>query len=186
MRRHTIAGLMLMVLACAVSVAALRYASEFWVTVILATTLVLLGCSIFGVAYRTGARRAGWLGFLVFGGGYVVLAFTPLGAELKKNLPVTRMLVRLDEAMHPSAAFVGETIMFTGSGGQQVARTVAGGSIIEYFTVAGSGSASRGFLAASGQREHFLAVGHGLVALLVGLFGTIIARRFQRTNRDVS
>jgi hypothetical protein len=185
MRRHTIAGLMLMVLACAVAVAALRYASELWVTVILATTLVLLWCSVFGVVYRTGARRAGWLGFLVFGGGYVALAFTPWGAELKTNLPITRLLVRLDEAMHPAKPWQVETVLYPTAGGQPMASPVTFNPSLKSSAVTW-GSARLGLLVSSGQREHFLAIGHGLVALLVGLFGTIIARRFQGTNRETA
>jgi hypothetical protein len=186
MRRHTIAGLMLMVLACAVAVAALRYASELWVTVVLDTALILLGCLVFGVAYRTGARRAGWLGFLVFGGGYVAIAFTPWGAELKTNLPVTRLLVRLDETLHPPAGFVGETIMFTGSGPQNADGTVAVDSFIEYLPVAGPASARLKLFYASSQREHFLAVGHGLCGLMIGLMGSIIARRFHRASGETA
>jgi hypothetical protein len=184
MRRHTIAGLMLMVLACALAVAALRYASEFWVTVVLATTLALLGCSVFGVAYRTGACRAGWLGFLVFGGGYVALAFTPWGGELKTNLPFTRMLVRLDEAMHPAAAFEVEAILLANASGQPAGTVTLNPSAVKTSALTW-GSASLGLLAPSGQREHFLAVGHGLCALMLGLFGMIIARRFQGTSREM-
>jgi hypothetical protein len=186
MRRHTIAGLMLTVLACALAVASLRYASEFWVTVTLTTTLGLLGGSIFGVAYRTGARRAGWLGFLVFGGGYVALEFTPLGGELETNLPVTRLLVRLDEAMHPDP-LAGKRlveVLESSLGGS----SAVGGAVYEMklrTPVNASWSAmARQFVGPSGHREHFLAVGHGLCALLVGLSGTVIARRFQATSRE--
>jgi hypothetical protein len=192
MRRHTIAGLMLTVLACALAVAALRYASELWVTVVLATTLALLGCSIFGVAYRTGARRAGWLGFLVFGGGYVALAFTPWGAELKTNLPVTRLLVRLDEAMHPDPS-VGDLLVvsrFRASASSGIRLAIDGSPTFERTLgdpVNASWSAlARQYVGPSGRREHFLAVGHGLCALLSGLIGAIIARRFHRTNREAA
>jgi hypothetical protein len=191
MRRHTIAGLMLTVLACALAVAALRYASEFWVTIVLATTLGLLGGSIFGVAYRTGARRAGWLGFLVFGGGYVALAFTPWGAELETNLPVTRLLVRLDEAMHPDPS-VGDRLVVRGISHLALRTTLATDDSGMFERALGvpvndSWSAlARQFVGPSGQREHFLAVGHGLCALLSGLVGAMIARRFHRTNRETA
>ena len=44
-------------------------------------------------------------------------------------------------------------------------------------------ASASGPFAASGQREHFLVVGHGLCALLAGLVCVLIARWFHRAGR---
>src|SRR4051812_9031328 len=91
MRRYSIGGLMILMLVLAVSVAALRDASDAWAGVFLGVTLFLLASSLLGILYRRGATRAGWQGFALFGWGYLVLAMGPTGLDPAK-LPTTRLL----------------------------------------------------------------------------------------------
>src|SRR3954449_13470858 len=76
-RRISLAGLMALIFVFAIGVAALRDASETWTGIVLLMTLGLLGVSVFGVIYRSGGRRAWWLGFGLFGWGYVALSSSP-------------------------------------------------------------------------------------------------------------
>jgi hypothetical protein len=71
--RMSLAGLMVLVLG----IAALRDASETWAGIVHLLTLGLLGVSILGVVYRSGGRRAWWLGFGLFGWGYAALTLAP-------------------------------------------------------------------------------------------------------------
>ncbi len=73
--RVSIAGLMGAVLIAALCVAALRSASETWAGVTLLATCGVLGLAAIGVVNREVTERAWWLGFALFGWGYLALAF---------------------------------------------------------------------------------------------------------------
>ncbi len=79
--RFSIAGLMGAVLTTALGLAALRSASETWAGVALLVTFAILGLAVVGVVSRAADERAWWLGFAVFGWGYLALAlWSPPGA----------------------------------------------------------------------------------------------------------
>ncbi len=73
--RFSIAGLMGIVLVAAIGLAALRNASETWAGVMLLLTCGALALAVVGVVCRAEAERAWWLGFALFGWGYLALAF---------------------------------------------------------------------------------------------------------------
>jgi hypothetical protein len=79
--RVPIAALMGVVLLIALGCAALRSGSALWASILLTVDFVLLGFASLAIAYRRGARRAWWVGFAVFGWGYLGLAFGPWTAE---------------------------------------------------------------------------------------------------------
>jgi hypothetical protein len=65
------------VLVASLAMTALRWGSETWAG---ATFLAVCGAmtlAVVGAVYRTGPGRAWWLGFALFGAGYLVLAFWP-------------------------------------------------------------------------------------------------------------
>jgi hypothetical protein len=82
MRRISIRSLMAFVLVAAVGLAALRNASELWAGIMLLFALAAVGVAILGTALSRGRERAGWLGFVVFGGGYLVVSLFPVRYEL--------------------------------------------------------------------------------------------------------
>jgi hypothetical protein len=93
MRRVSILGLMGCVFACAVALAALRNASELWAGITLLIALGALGTALLGVIYQQGKDRAWWLGFALFGGGYLTLAFAPwFSEEVGLKLATTQLL----------------------------------------------------------------------------------------------
>lgn len=101
--RFSIAGLMGVVVAAAVGVAALRFANEWWAGALWLATLAGLGLAILGVVYRRGAKRAGWLGAAVFGGGYLALALAPWAATTTApSLPTTMLLTTLYSRAFPN------------------------------------------------------------------------------------
>jgi uncharacterized membrane protein len=72
--RMTIRSAMALVLFAGVAFAALRDPSMWWTGAVLACLIGLLLTACIGAIYRTGRERAFWLGIVVFGGGYLLLA----------------------------------------------------------------------------------------------------------------
>jgi hypothetical protein len=71
--RFSIAWLMGFVLVAAVRLAALRNASDAWAGAIFLLTRAVLGLAVVGALCRRLPGRASWLGFCVFGWGYLSL-----------------------------------------------------------------------------------------------------------------
>ena len=93
MRQTSIVGMMGVVLACAVGLAALRNANALWAGALLLVCLGSVGVAVLGVLYQRGQRRAWWVGFGLFEGGYLVLAFGPWFAEqVEPKLGTTQVL----------------------------------------------------------------------------------------------
>jgi hypothetical protein len=74
--RASIAGLMGAVLIAALGLTALRSASDTWSGATLLATCGVLGLAVVGTVCRDAAERAWWLGFTVFGWGYLAMAFS--------------------------------------------------------------------------------------------------------------
>jgi hypothetical protein len=72
--RMTIRLGMALVVFAGLSFAALRDPSMWWVAGLLGCLIGLLLTACVGAIYRTGRERAFWLGIVVFGGGYLLLA----------------------------------------------------------------------------------------------------------------
>ena len=68
--RFSIAALMWVVLLAAIASAGLAYPSTHWAGVAALLTRGMLCLALVGAVCRTGARRAWWLGFFVFGWAY--------------------------------------------------------------------------------------------------------------------
>ena len=75
--RFNIASLLVVVLLVAVGFAALRESNETWDSGLFTLTLSVLLASTLLAIHRNDARRAFWIGFAVFGGGYLVLSLVP-------------------------------------------------------------------------------------------------------------
>jgi hypothetical protein len=108
--RISLAGLMVLVVVLGFGFAALRDASETWAGIVLLLTLGLLGVSILGVVYRREARRAWWVGFALFGWGYVALTLAPWSKpeKLPSRVPLDYLYAWISPrkvvAMEPFAA----------------------------------------------------------------------------------
>ncbi len=72
--RISMARMMGIVLLAAIGFAALRSSSEAWAGVMLLLTCGALMLAMIGALCRGPDERAGWLGFALFGGGYLALA----------------------------------------------------------------------------------------------------------------
>jgi hypothetical protein len=89
--RFTLAGLMGAVLVAAIGLAALRNPTESWAGEMLLLTCGTLALAVVGAIVRHGTRRTWWLGFGLFGWGYLVLSGSGSDAA-SSALLTTRML----------------------------------------------------------------------------------------------
>jgi hypothetical protein len=71
--RISIAGMMILLVALGLALACLRFPSEGAAAAVLLVTQVILAVAVLAVVYRTQERRAFWLGFALFGWGYMAL-----------------------------------------------------------------------------------------------------------------
>jgi hypothetical protein len=158
--RFPIAGLMLAVLVVALGLAALRNASEIWAGATFLLTCAVLTLAIVGVVCRDQSERAWWLGFALFGWGYLVLAFWS-SLELPTSALLNWLQMRLNAAP-------------PGGGGMQSVMLAGGFG-------GGSGQPST---------DPFQQIGHCLWALLAALIGGVVStllfggRRKRDAERD--
>jgi hypothetical protein len=73
--RFSIAGLMVVILVASLALAALRSASATWAGGLFLLTYGVFALALVGAACSGASERAGWLGFALFGLGYLSRAF---------------------------------------------------------------------------------------------------------------
>lgn len=75
MKRRTVrvSQMMLAIFALSLLLAGLLVSSNELASTVLLLTCIVFACSILGAIYRSGERRASWLGFALFGWGYLIL-----------------------------------------------------------------------------------------------------------------
>lgn len=77
----------------ALALPALLQASLWWAAAWLSGCLVGLGVALLGIVYRDGPRRAFWIGFAVFGWGYMIAVYGPvLDRHIGVRLVTTKAL----------------------------------------------------------------------------------------------
>jgi hypothetical protein len=200
MRRFTILGLMLFILAVAISVTALRNADEYWAGGLILGTALLIATAALGAFYHSGRRRASRLGFTIFAGGYFILAFLGLSDQNLNKLPTSWLLLYVHQRVSPP-----QTFNLTYAGPPQPPRRVAtvASNISPAFvanaatptppmqitltaaTTVNSSARWTALVPGAANYDEFSAVGHCLFALLAGLLGITLARRYEaRQERD--
>ena len=98
--RVRLASLLWLVAIAAVFLAALRSGSHTWAGVACLVACGLLALGVVGVARTGGAERTWWLGFAVFGWGYMYLAFWSAAYFAENELPTVPTEAML-EALRP-------------------------------------------------------------------------------------
>lgn len=191
MRRFTILGLMGLVLGAAVAVAALRNADDYWAGGLLLGTVLLIATGTLGAFYHSGHRRANRLGFVVFAGGYFTLVFLGLSDQNLAKLPTTWLLLYVHQRVAPPQTFISYVVQ-PAVQGTTVISSVNPSPVANTFTVTPTSplivtGAANGnprtrwssLLPGAANYEAFGVVGHCLFALVAGLLGMVIARRYQ-------
>lgn len=188
MRRFSIRSLMAIVVAAAIAVAALRNADDYWAGGLLLGTSLFIGVATVGAVYHSGPRRAGRLGFAVFAGGYFALAFLGLSDQNLGKLPTTWLLTFVHQRVVPPQTFVYTLTPTASPGGGQSTFVVSGfnpqgnnlvGTAPPQPPIQAATKRWARLLPGAANLEAFSIVGHCLFAVVSGLLGMVIARRYQ-------
>src|SRR5262245_35286087 len=94
--RFTIARLLILILFCGLGFAALREANDLWDSSVLTLTVGVLLVSVLLAIHRPERRRAFWVGFALFGWGYLGSASIP---PVESRLLTTKGLAYLDSQL---------------------------------------------------------------------------------------
>ncbi len=73
--RFSVAGMMMLLLVLGLVLASLRFTSESAAAAVLLVTQAILTFAILAIVYRAGEGRAFWVGFALFGWGYMALTW---------------------------------------------------------------------------------------------------------------
>jgi hypothetical protein len=186
--RFNIASLLGVVLFVAVGFAALREADELWESGLLTLTLGVLLVSILLAVHRREARRAFWIGFALFGWGYLGLSLVPsiesrlittkaLGYIDSKvpgrSLGVVRLELRSAEIRSPGDQVQSDTIL-----ADRVNLAIKREGVVHLWDAA-TGRLLGGW---TGTTDSRIRIGHSLLALLAGLLGGVLSRRLGRVS----
>jgi hypothetical protein len=165
--RFSIASLLGLVLFLAVSLAALREATDVWDSAIVTGTLGLLLASVPLAVHRTERRRAFWLGFALFGWVALVASLVP---PVESRLLTTKLLAYLDskmpgrntvEILMPDPFDAMEMLPTNPVGQKLVVPSLELAIAIQPFVPAPS----------MGTSQNFIRIGHLLIALLLAWLG---------------
>jgi hypothetical protein len=171
----SIAGLMGIVVVAAIGLAALRNASETWAGVMLLLTCGVLALAVVGVFCRAEGERAWWLGFALFGWGYLALA---LGFWREDRSPRLPTLVLLDTISRKLGVIPPDTAGMGGMGG--MGGSMGGMRSIGVFMITGQFGGFGGNAPAAGPSagESFSLIGHCLWTLVLAILGGTLSRVF--------
>jgi len=207
MKQSSVAGLMGLIVACAIGLAALRGANELWAGLLSLLTTALLGVAILNVIHREGLARARWIGFLVFAGGYLMLTCGPWSSDgFGSGLATTQIFVSIHERVRPNPV-IGtdpyerlnlqrDQLLQKLNRTRAVVRNVNTDPSVKNIqnqlaTVdrkiaamlgpnSGSPNRWRTLLPGAADRYQFLQVGHCLFALIAGWCGAALSWRIHR------
>lgn len=183
MKRFTIAALMAVVLVCGVAVAALKNASVVWAGLLLVLTPVLLGFSILASIYRRDGRRAFWLGFALFGCGYMLIWSVPkLWDQGVEQLPTSVLLSYVHASVNTDESRLGATSLERA--GVSISGPPGGPQPVPTNFLAKKGL-DLAFIIIPSSRPQFVQIGHCLFALLFALFGAAMGRWLHWSNQMV-
>jgi hypothetical protein len=181
MRRFSIARLMGVILVVALCTAALREASDHWAGIALAALLVLLATAILQAIYHRATRRAFWMGFALFGWGYLILVMGPWFSEyLGPKLPTSLLLEFIHQKVVDPSTTTGATLLSTvaisPNGTWQPSRS-SGEIVYQLSNVNTPPSKGDRYLrmlfSGASRYEPFVRTGQSVFALLVALLGGV-------------
>jgi hypothetical protein len=188
MRRFSIRSLMASILACALSLTALGKANDLWAGLMLLLALAAVDTAVLGASLLRGRERAWWLGFAVFGGGYLIAGLcpwqpTPLGTpllDLLRDTMFANTAMRLSDEEALSVSLRVEKSKEALVNMKRKIRNFAHDPAV--FAVTNDLQKAQAQLAAhlnaGPPREKFVRVGQSLLAFLIGLFGGMVAEWF--------
>jgi uncharacterized membrane protein YqaE (UPF0057 family) len=187
--QFSLRGLLLAVVFAAYACGALWSATDLWASATWTLTLAMLAFAMLAAWLRHGRQRAFWLGFLLFGLGYLTLSHGPwFDGNVRHRLLSDKLLTwafSLTPAGESNALVISGATFAMGQPPQgQLVVASGNGSTWSTNTVYGSAGTvlwnpATGAPVAGGPTawEPFQQTGHSLFALLLALLGACIARR---------
>jgi FG-GAP-like repeat len=192
--RFHLGTLVILVLLVGVGFAALRESNATWDSSVFSITLGVLLISILLAVHRLASRRAFWIGFALFGWIYLALTLMP---SIESRLITTRGLAYLDSKMPRSIRTGlgyfendsdGDMDLFVATNPQTIPPYInkGNGTFEDVTSAAGSNTAwfVKSLVGSSGTTEHFVRIGHSLLALIAAFLGGLLSRYFFAKNRE--
>jgi FG-GAP-like repeat len=184
--RINIASLLRVIVLVAVAIAALRESNEMWDSGLFTLTLCALLASILLAVHRSEARRAFWIGFALFGSGYMGLSLIP---SIESKLITTKALAYIDSkvprsgpvgSVHVDLDNDGDVDLYVVNNQQPYVLDLNKGN--GTFQAVQQGHTGRStwirtvFAAAAGNSANFIRIGHSLLALVMAWLGGKLSR----------
>lgn len=199
--RTHIGTLLLAVLVMGIALAALRESNEIWDASVFTLTIGILLTSVLLALYRRERQRAFWVGFALFGAVYLGLSAIP---SVESRLITTKLLIYLESKVHrPVLNAMGlayadfdadgslDLLVSNASQPNKVYATQANGVFQDVsasigLTMLGNQVVlnSPTGLRLGGTAEHFLRIGHSLLALMAALIGARISGHLFARSRQ--
>lgn len=189
--RFSLVGLLGAVMLCAVAIASLRFANELWACVVFTATVAALSFGCLALLCSIASRPL-WIGFTLFGWGYLALAFGPwFGQNVGPFLLTTRLLNAVQSSLQTSIPVSVASPGSAGGGGAMMPGNSPGGSM------PGGGGPGMGGPMLSGfggggtvltgpSIETVYRIGHSWFAILAGMVGAALARAIRERDRRLS
>ena len=169
--RFHLGTLVILVLLVGVGLAALRESNEIWDSTIFSITLCVLLISILLAIHRIERGRAFWLGFALFGSAYLGLSIVP---SIESRLITTKAITFLDSKMPRPVGLAYAD--FDNDG--KIDLIVANDTVGSWNSLVGTSLKK-----STGNIEHFVRIGHTLLALIAATLGGLLSRHFHARNR---
>ena len=188
--RSTLKGLLGVVLFVAVALAALRDPTDAWESGVLGLSLLILLTGTLLAVHGSDRRRAGWVGFALFGWVYLIVSLVvPIGARLPTSRGLFYVGSKLANRGTPASATYQQLIPWNpglfGSPQPLVpdltlwSPTGPNTWVDWNYTWQFTGVAPPGFGIVP---ENFVRIGHSLLALVLALVGSHLSRWLYDRN----
>jgi len=204
--QFSVRGLLAAVTLAGVGIAALVNASGWLEALAWGVVLLALSCALLLVVYRRDEQRAFWLGFLVFGGIYLLLLLYSFTADWKNNpltanplhynsLATTKVMTLLYDLAVPASrrqehVAVADSGDYTGIARDSQGQPMMAGFSDEVYSLVFTPDG--GTVLTSGNKMapnpsyiplgKFISIGHTLWLLLIAAVGGKVCRVIHRTR----
>ena len=187
--RFHLGTLVILVLILGIAFAALRESNETWESGLFTLTLAVLLTSVLLAIYPTESRRAFWMGFALFGWTYLALSLVP---SIESRLATTMALAYLDSKVQGRPQNFFRLHVTGGTPGNRV-QAVAFSPDGNRLATSSLGTvrlwdATTGRLLGgwAGTTEHFVRIGHSLIALIVAFLGGQLSRHLCARHEEAT
>jgi hypothetical protein len=204
--RFHLGTLVILVLILGIGLAALRESNEIWDSGVFSITLGMLSISILLAIHRTESRRAFWLGFALFGSGYLGFSLVPpiesrlittkalafLDSKVPRSIPAGLVYADFDNdgkmdfyvvnQAQPNVLYPNKSSLVF----EDVTATVGlnpGNQATSNGTLLLNNSAGLGLRGSGGTSENFMRIGQSLLALTLAFVGSQLSRRLYGKKR---